>query len=124
MTSSTHGKICYLEIPAKDVAESSAFYRDAFGWALRVHEDGTPAFDDGPGPGGVVSGMWVLGRAPMTEAGIIISIMVDDVVAACAQVEKAGGVIVRPFDPDGPEKIAWFRDPAGNVMGLYQEPGE
>ena len=37
-------------------------------------------------------------------------------------VEESGGVIVRPFDPDGAEKIAWFRDPGGNVMGLYQEP--
>jgi predicted enzyme related to lactoylglutathione lyase len=121
MPSPTHGKICYLEIPAQDVTESSAFYRDAFGWALREHEDGSPAFDDGPGPG-VVSGMWVRDRPPMTEAGIIISIMVDDVVAACARVVEVGGTIVRPFDPDGPEKIAWFRDPAGNVMGLYQEP--
>jgi predicted enzyme related to lactoylglutathione lyase len=121
MTSTSHGWICYLEIPATDVARSSAFYRDSFGWRLREHGDGTVAFDDGP-EGRVVSGMWVTGRPPMSEPGIVISIMVDDVVAAVALVEESGGVIVRPFDPDGDEKIAWFRDPAGNVMGLYQEP--
>ena len=121
MTSASHGWICYLEIPADDVARSSAFYRDSFGWRLREHGDGTVAFDDGSG-GRVVSGMWVTGRPPMREPGLVISIMVDDVVAAVARVEESGGVIVRPVDPDGDEKIAWFTDPGGNVMGLYQEP--
>ena len=121
MASSSHGWICYLEIPADDVPRSSAFYRDSFGWRLRQHQDGTVAFDDGS-EGRVVSGMWVTGRPPMTEPGIVISIMVDDVAAASARVERSGGVIVRPWDPDGDEKIAWFRDPGGNVLGLYQEP--
>lgn len=121
MTSSSHGWICYLEIPADDVTRSSEFYRDSFGWSLRQHGDGTTAFDDGS-EGRVVSGMWVTDRPPMTEPGIVISIMVDDVLATSERVEQSGGTIVRPFDPDGAEKVAWFRDPAGNVMGLYQEP--
>ena len=121
MTSTSHGWICYLEIPADDVVRSSEFYRDSFGWHLRQHDDGTVAFDDGS-DGRVVSGMWVTGRPPMTEPGIVISIMVDDVVAAAARVAESGGVIVHPWDPDGAEKIAWFRDPGGNVLGIYQEP--
>lgn len=121
MTSPSHGWICYLEIPADDVARSSAFYRDSFGWRLRTHGDGTVAFDDGS-DGRVVSGMWVTDRPPMTEPGIVISVMVDDVVAASDRIERSGGTVVRPYDPDGPEKIAWFRDPGGNVMGVYQEP--
>ena len=122
MTSSSHGWICYLEIPATDVTRSSEFYRDSFGWALRQHGDGTTAFDDGS-EGRIVSGMWVTDRPPMAEPGIVISIMVDDIEAASNRVEQSGGSIVRPFDPDGPERIAWFRDPGGNVMGLYQERG-
>jgi hypothetical protein len=121
MTSTSHGWICYLEIPADDVTRSSEFYRDSLGWRLRTHGDGTVAFDDGA-EGRVVSGTWVTDRPPMTEPGIVISIMVDDVVATCARVEESGGVIVRPYDPDGAERIAWFRDPGGNVLGLYQEP--
>jgi predicted enzyme related to lactoylglutathione lyase len=120
MPSPSHGWICYLEIPASDVASSSAFYRDAFGWRLREHGDGTVAFDDGS-EGRVVSGMWVTDRAPMREPGIIISIMVDDVSAAAARVQECGGEIVRPWDPDGAEKVVWFRDPGGNVVGLYEE---
>jgi len=30
--------------------------------------------------------------------------------------------IVQPIGADAPEIIARFRDPAGNVFGLYQQP--
>jgi predicted enzyme related to lactoylglutathione lyase len=43
----------------------------------------------------------------------------DAVVAAVA---AAGGAIVQPVGADAPELTARFRDPAGNVLGLYQEP--
>ena len=33
--SATHGKICYLEIPAMDVERSAAFYTAVFGWRTR-----------------------------------------------------------------------------------------
>jgi predicted enzyme related to lactoylglutathione lyase len=114
------GKICYIEIPATDVQRSADFYSRAFGWPLRRHGDGSLAFDDTVGH---VSGMWVLGRKPATEAGLIISIMLADGAAACAAILAAGGAIVRLIDPDASEITAWFRDPAGNVMGIYRQQG-
>ena len=33
-----------------------------------------------------------------------------------------GGEIVQPIGMDAPEITARFRDPGGNVFGLYQEP--
>src|SRR3974377_2158905 len=38
------GKICYVEIPAHDVAASAQFYQRVFGWDIRQHADGTTAF--------------------------------------------------------------------------------
>jgi len=35
-----------------------------------------------------------------------------------------GGTIVQPIGADAPEITARFADPAGNVMGLYQEPNQ
>jgi hypothetical protein len=113
-----NGKICYLEIPAVDVQRSAKFYSDAFGWQLREHGDGAVAFDDTVGQ---VSGMWVLGRPPLATPGIVISIMVADIYATIDKIVGLGGEIVRPVRADAPEITAWFRDPAGNVMGLYQE---
>jgi predicted enzyme related to lactoylglutathione lyase len=44
-----NGKICYIEIPASDIARSSAFYEAVFGWNIRRRGDGSIAFDDGVG---------------------------------------------------------------------------
>jgi hypothetical protein len=33
-------------------------------------------------------------------------------------------VIVQPIGVDAPEMTARFRDPGGNVIGLYQEPAK
>ena len=30
-----NGKICYIGIPAANVAESSAFYSEIFGWEIK-----------------------------------------------------------------------------------------
>jgi predicted enzyme related to lactoylglutathione lyase len=45
-----HGKICYLEIPAKRAEDSARFYSEIFGWKVRERGDGNLAFD---GTGGV-----------------------------------------------------------------------
>jgi predicted enzyme related to lactoylglutathione lyase len=115
-----NGKICYLEIPATDVGVSSVFYAACFGWTLRQHGDGSTAFDDGVGQ---VSGMWVLHRPPSTQPGIVISIMVDSAIATVDLITAHGGEIVQPIDPNASETTAHFRDPGGNVLGIYQEPG-
>ncbi len=113
-----NGKICYIQIPAVDIERSVDFYRAVFGWNIRQREHGT-AFDDGVGE---VSGEWVLDRQPMTQPGLLIYIMVDSVAATVELILANGGEIVQPIGGDGPEITARFRDPAGNVMGLYQHP--
>lgn len=114
------GKICYVEIPASDVQASADFYTRAFGWQTRQRGDGSTAFDDTVNQ---VSGTWVLGRPPTTEVGLIVYVMVADANAAVDAIRAAGGQIVKPIDPSGREIFAVFRDPAGNVMGIYQQPG-
>ena len=119
MPTPTNGKLCYLEIPAVDIRRSADFYSNVFGWPLRQRGDGRIAFDDGVGQ---VSGTWVIGRPPASEPGLLFYIMVDSVAASAEAVVAHGGEIVQPVCADAPEIIATFRDPAGNVVGLYQEP--
>lgn len=114
------GKLCYLEIPAAQVDVSSAFYRDAFGWETRERADGSLAFDDAVGE---VSGTWVTGRAPMREAGIVAYVMMADIEAGLDRVRAAGGEVVRDVDADARERFAHVRDPAGNLIGVYEQPG-
>lgn len=114
-----NGKICYIEIPATDIARSAGFYRKVFGWNIRKRDNGTTAFDDSVGE---VSGSWVLGRPPAANPGLMLYIMVDSVAATVDAVVANGGVIVQPIGADAPEITARFRDLGGNVIGLYQHP--
>jgi predicted enzyme related to lactoylglutathione lyase len=48
--------------------------------------------------------------------------MVDSVESTVELVISNGGEIVQPIGADAPEITARFRDPAGNILGLYQQP--
>ena len=114
-----NGKICYIEIPATDIARSAEFYEQVFGWHIRQRTDGSTAFDDSVGE---VSGTWVEGRPAASIPGLLLYVMVDSVAATVDLVVANGGEIVQAIGADTPEITARFRDPAGNVIGLYQEP--
>ena len=116
-----NGKICYIEMPATDIARSSDFYKQVFGWNIRKRGDGAVAFDDAIGE---VSGTWVLGRPPSTTPGLLFYIMVDSVAKTLDTIIANRGEIAQPIGADAPEITARFRDPAGNVIGLYQEPSK
>ncbi len=115
-----NGKICYLEIPALDVARSAEFYQHVFGWNVRRRGDGSVAFDDGVGE---VSGTWVLGRPPATTPGLMVHIMVNSMGSTLEAIVANGGEIVQAVGADAPEITARFRDPGGNVIGVYQHRG-
>ncbi len=114
------GKICYIEIPAVDVAQSAQFYQQVFGWHVRQRDDGSNAFDDSVGE---VSGTWVTGRPPLNNPGLLVSIMVANAATTIAAIIAAGGEITQPVNPEEHEIYAHFRDPAGNILGIYQQPG-
>jgi uncharacterized protein len=117
---SRNGQIRYVQVPAVDVAASAAFYEAVFGWAVRRRDDGATAFDD---TAGTVSGQWVEGRPPTEAAGMLVCVQVDDVEDALAAVVQAGGRVVTPvtLQKEG-EAYATVADPAGNVVGVFQEP--
>jgi predicted enzyme related to lactoylglutathione lyase len=114
-----NGKICYIEMPASDIAQSSNFYQKVFGWNIRKRGDGNIAFDDTIGE---VSGTWVLGRPASAQPGLLFYVMVDSVASTLDAIVANGCEIVQPIGADAPEITARFRDPAGNVIGLYQQP--
>ena len=114
------GKLCYLELPSVDAETSAGFYRRAFGWSIGHRGDGAVTFSDTVGG---VSGTFVVGRPPAADPGMLVYVMVADAEAARVAITAAGGRIVRKSPPDAGEVFAWFADPAGNVLGIYQQPG-
>jgi hypothetical protein len=41
-----NGKICFIEMPAIEISQSAAFYKEVFGWRIRHRSDGDTSFDD------------------------------------------------------------------------------
>ena len=116
-----HGKIGYLEIPAKTAEASADFYSRIFGWKIRKRPgDGALAFDD---PGGV-SGTWVKESDRTPDERTLIYITVDDIAKALQQIQAAGGRVLGPRKDIAPNlgAFASFADPVGNEFGLYEEP--
>ena len=115
-----HGKICYLEIPAKTAEASADFYSSIFGWKVRRRGDGELAFDD---PGGV-SGAWVKESDRTPGEHTRTYIMVDGITDTLERIQAAGGRTLTPRTAIGPGMGAFavFADPIGNEFGLYEEP--
>ena len=113
-----NGKVCYLEIPALDIQQSSKFYQAVFGWNIREDDEGNISFDDTVGQ---VSGMWVIDREPTLKPGILISIMVYSISETLKIIEKNNGKVVQSPDDNSSELTARFSDPAGNMFCLYQD---
>ena len=109
--------VSYLHIPARDIAASAGFYRDVFGWQLHGPPDG-PSFSDGTGH---VIGRWVTDQAVAGADGLRAYIYVPDVDDTLGAITARGGQVVSPPYPQGTLRVALFADPAGNVLGIWQE---
>jgi uncharacterized protein len=112
--------ISYLHIPARDVATSAGLNRDVFGWQLHGRPD-YPSFGDGTGH---VIGRWVTDQAVVGADGLRAYIYVADVEDTLHAVTTHGGQVITPPYPEGTLRVALLADPAGNVLGIWQEPSD
>ncbi len=124
------GEVVHFEVPAKDLKRAKSFYSQVFGWKLNdvAMEGGEPyvlamttELDEKGNPvrpGGINGGMMKLEK-PFT--GPSITLEVGDIKAALKAVEKHGGKTVTERMPIGQMGFAaYFRDPEGNLMGLFE----
>jgi uncharacterized protein len=124
-------KVVHFEIPADDLPRASEFYRSVFGWQLQHMPDmndytlamTTPvdASQRPTEPGGINGGLM---RRSGETPNPVITIGVDAIDDTLKQVESAGGetlVARTPIENMG--AFAYFRDPEGNVLGLWEVMG-
>ena len=104
----------YVELPVGDVAAAKAFYEAAFGWALT---------DFGPTYASTLTGdtdVGLQGDASEATRAPLAVIAVEDLEAALAAVETAGGSIVRPIFAFPGGRRFQFLDPGGNELACAQ----
>jgi predicted enzyme related to lactoylglutathione lyase len=122
-----NARVVHFELPYDDGERARAFYAEAFGWSLvpmegmeyTVVSTGPVSQDGRPTEPGFVNG----GLLPRPEAapGPVVVLDVDDIDAAVAAVERAGGSTVTGRRPVGDMGFtAYVRDTEGNVLGLWQ----
>jgi uncharacterized protein len=111
-----HGKLSYLQIPARDPVALGAFYASVFGWSVGDR----PAHVNFRDASGELSGAFVTNLTPAGEPGILPYIYVDGIDGIIESVTAHGGAVVRAPYAEGDLWVATFRDPDGNVLGLWQ----
>jgi predicted enzyme related to lactoylglutathione lyase len=108
--------ISYLRIPAPDPRRSAAFYQAVFGWELGGAAD-DPSFQDGTGH---VIGHFMRDLAVAGDAGVQPYIYVERIDDTLEKLAASGADLVREPYPEGDLWVATFRDPGGNVVGVWQ----
>jgi uncharacterized protein len=87
-----------------------------FGWTVRTDRE-DPSFEDGTGH---VIGHFVADQPVAGEAGLRPYVFVEGLDETLERVVAQGGEIVTPPYPEGDLQVATFRDPAGNVVGVWE----
>jgi uncharacterized protein len=130
-------KVVHFEIPADNIDRAKNFYGSVFGWELQTMPMGegeytsvkTTDVDDQTQlptePGAINGGMFQRDEAERQDhvrfTGPVITIDVDGIDDALKQIEADGGSTVTPRTPiPGMGAFAYFRDPEGNIMGLWE----
>jgi uncharacterized protein len=110
------GGLSYLHVPAPEPARSAAFYRHVFAWSIRDDPE-SPAFEDGTGH---VIGHFIRDLPVAEDAGILPYVYVRSVEETLDRVASGGGAVVRAPFSEGNLWVAMIRDPAGNLLGVWQ----
>jgi predicted enzyme related to lactoylglutathione lyase len=111
------GGLSYIEILALDVRQSARFYSKVLGWKSRGKGAEATKFSD---PTGHLIGRWIPTRQIPGHAGMLPFFYVPNVNQAARIVLTTHGQIIRAPYAEGNLRVAIARDPAGNLLGLWQ----
>ncbi len=121
------GRVVHFEVPFDDGDRARGFYKEAFGWQLmEMPEMGYtivmtgPSDDSGPTEAGFING-GMLSRDQAATRGPVIVVDVESIDATLEKIGGLGGSTVVGRTPVGDMGFAaYFTDPEGNVVGLWE----
>ncbi|TKJ23418.1 VOC family protein [Blastococcus sp. CCUG 61487] len=121
------GRVVHFEVPFDDADRARSFYANAFGWQLlEMPEMGYtivttgPSGDEGPTEKGFING-GMLSRSDSAASGPVLVLDVESIDESLRRIGDLGGATVVGRTPVGDMGFAaYFTDPEGNVMGLWE----
>ena len=122
-------KVVHFEIPADDLERAKELYGSVFGWELADMPEmdytvvkTTPVDEQTQlpsEPGAINGGMYR--RSAEAPSVPVLTIDVNSVDDALKEIEAAGGRVLRPrTEIPGMGAFAYFTDPEGNALGLWE----
>lgn len=113
-----HEKIDYIELPAKDLGATKAFFQTAFGWSFDDYGPDYTAFSGQGADGGFFRSDLASSTANGSALVIFYSERLEDTLA---KVTAAGARIVRPVYAFPGGRRFHFTEPSGNEFAVWGE---
>ena len=114
-STTSEGRIDYIEFPATDIAKTTAFYTGLFGWKFTDYGPDYTSFEDGRIAGGFFR------KDAVSAGGPLIVIYSADLAGLQAKVQAAGGAIVKEIFPFPGGRRFHFADPSGNELAIWSD---
>jgi uncharacterized protein len=121
------GRVVHFEIPFDDQERARGFYKELFGWQVQempgmdytIVSTG-PSGDQGPTEPGYIGG-GMLSRQQAATSGPVLVVDVESIDDTLQRIGGMGGSTVVGKTPVGEMGFAaYFTDPEGNVIGLWE----
>ena len=126
------GRVVHFEIPFDDGDRARSFYKEIFDWQVQTMPEmggytlvvSGPSGDAGPTEAGFING-GMLSREQSATPGPVIVVDVESIDATLEKIGGLGGSTVVEKVPVGDMGFAaYFKDPEGNVVGLWETTGQ
>ena len=113
-----HHAIDYIELNARDLAATTAFYAAAFGWEFNDYGPDYAGIRS-PDGDGEVGGINATGQGEPGPGGPFVMLYSDGLDGGVEVVRQAGGTVTNgPYEFPGGRRFH-FTDPAGNELGAW-----
>jgi uncharacterized protein len=115
--------VAWFQVGTTGAGQAKRFHGDVFGWRYTLDPDSEGNYHLVSYPGAGTPSGGIFGTGGESPGHAIFLVVVQDVAAVCAQVERLGGkVLVPPTTSKDGLVFADVRDPAGNHFGVFTPP--
>ena len=113
-----HGKINYVEFPAREMEKTKTFFSQAFGWSFTDYGPEYTAFSDQ----GIDGGFFKSDRVSSTETGAALVVFYSNALEDTQlKIESAGGRIVKSIFSFPGGRRFHFCEPSGNEFAVWSD---
>ncbi len=117
-----HEKINYVELPAKNIEATKAFFSTAFAWSFTDYGADYSAFSKESA--GLEGGFFRSDLSSSTASGgALVVFYSNNLEETMAKIREAGGAIVKPIFSFPGGRRFHFSDPSGNEYAVWSEIG-